>query len=498
MTQNLKLQKPSERQLSLLLEYYQAGQFEKAIKFARVLIKDFAETPFVWKVLGAGLAMLSRHTEAADVNRKSIALAPEDAGAHCNYGNSLYEIDRLEDAEESYKHALQLQPNLAGAHEGLARTLTKLGRLDEAQASYRLALDIEPDSPIANYNLGIMLLELGRLKEARESFTRSIKLNPDFAEAFNNLGNTLQEQGEYVGATSSYTKAISIKEDFREAHFNLGIVLFTQKQYDLAAKQFDLCGSLPAKILGLKCLYLLDKQENFYELFDSILSTRHVDAVLGSLCSCSEHKFGRKIENPYSTDPLSQVTNVDLTQVCDFENVFVSVAKKVLASQSTSFKAQGKLTNGVQTAGNIFKHEDVRKTQIYKIICAEVDKYRTHFQNSNEGFIRLWPPSYEIRGWLVCMESGGKLSPHMHDNSWLTGSIYINIPTKLERDSGNLVLCPHDQCDHSKDQSGKFRIIEVETGMLCLFPASLHHYTIPFKAKENRIVLAFDVIPVPL
>jgi hypothetical protein len=30
---------------------------------------------------------------------------------------------------------------------------------------------------------------------------------------------------------------------------------------------------------------------------------------------------------------------------------------------------------------------------------------------------------------------------------------------------------------------------------LCLFPSSLHHYTVPFEEAENRIVLAFDVIP---
>ena len=38
-------------------------------------------------------------------------------------------------------------------------------------------------------------------------------------------------------------------------------------------------------------------------------------------------------------------------------------------------------------------------------------------------------------------------------------------------------------------------IIDVVTGSLALFPASLLHYTIPFESEEERIVLAFDVIP---
>jgi hypothetical protein len=96
------------------------------------------------------------------------------------------------------------------------------------------------------------------------------------------------------------------------------------------------------------------------------------------------------------------------------------------------------------------------------------------------------------------MKSGGKLKPHMHEYGWLSGSIYINVPEKKTIDSGNLVVCIDDT-----DKADK-KSIDVVTGSLCLFPASLLHYTIPFKSgelgnsfesDEERIVLAFDVKP---
>jgi hypothetical protein len=93
------------------------------------------------------------------------------------------------------------------------------------------------------------------------------------------------------------------------------------------------------------------------------------------------------------------------------------------------------------------------------------------------------------------MQSGGKLAPHMHDIGWITGSIYIHVPTKLKKDSGNLVLCLSDQEHVSGAEKAHQSIIDVVTGSLCFFPSSLHHYTIPFENKEERIVLAFDVIP---
>jgi hypothetical protein len=184
-----------------------------------------------------------------------------------------------------------------------------------------------------------------------------------------------------------------------------------------------------------------------------------------------------------------------LNEQCNFEKVFIKTAKSVLSNKSVSYKKQGLLTNGVQTAGNIFSYEKVFKTQIESVIRSEIEKYRIHFEKSNEGFIERWPTSYEIMGWLVCMHTGGKLTPHMHDTGWISGSIYINVPPKSKADSGNLVLCLSDRIHSREMDIVQQRTINVVTGSLCLFPSSLHHYTIPFEDKEDRIVLAFDLIP---
>ena len=93
------------------------------------------------------------------------------------------------------------------------------------------------------------------------------------------------------------------------------------------------------------------------------------------------------------------------------------------------------------------------------------------------------------------MKSGGNLKPHMHNHGWLSGSIYINVPKKLKTNSGNLVVCMSDQEQETQANIKQKKIIDVETGSLCLFPSSLYHYTIPFESKEDRVVLAFDVLP---
>ena len=93
------------------------------------------------------------------------------------------------------------------------------------------------------------------------------------------------------------------------------------------------------------------------------------------------------------------------------------------------------------------------------------------------------------------MKSGGELHPHIHDEGWLSGSIYISVPQKVNVNSGNLVLSLGEDSDVIDKAKNTKKIVNVFTGSLVLFPASLTHFTIPFEAEDERIVLAFDIRP---
>ena len=279
-----------------------------------------------------------------------------------------------------------------------------------------------------------------------------------------------------------------------KAHYNLGVLLFESKKYNQAAEQFVLTDILYSKLFMINCSFLQDEETIFYEKFDLLGCQGEINATMDSLAFRSEFKYGIEKSNPFCSDPLSCVVKTDLNALYDFDNIFGETARAVLSDNSVSYKAQGHLTNGVQTAGNIFVRGKVLKTEIENIIHTEIKKYQIQFKDSEEGFIKNWPTSYEIKGWLVCMQSGGKLAPHMHDSGWITGSIYINVPPKSKTDCGNLVLCLSDQEHVLAVVENQQSTIDVVTGRLCLFPSSLHHYTVPFEEKD-RVVPAFDVIP---
>ena len=217
--------KPKDTDLKKLLLLYQNRQFDEAEKIAISLSERFPSHPFPWKVLGALLKQTGRVIESLIPTQKSIQLAPQDASAHFNLGNTLQALGRWEEAKQSYKKAIDFKPDYAEAHFNLGITLQALSLLKEAEQSYKKAIGLKPDFIEAHSNLGVTLQELGRWEEAKQSYKKAIDFKPDYAEAHFNLGVTLQELGKWEEAEQSYKNAIAFKHGYAEAYFNLGNTL---------------------------------------------------------------------------------------------------------------------------------------------------------------------------------------------------------------------------------------------------------------------------------
>ena len=406
-----------------------------------------------------------------------------------------YQNGRYGDAEKLALSMTKQFPRHQFSWKVLGAVLQETGRISEGLIASQKAVGLAPQDAEAHSNLGNTLKELGRSKDAEASYRKAIALKSDYAEAHNNLGNTLQELGRSKDAEASYRKAIALKPDYAEAHYNLGLLLSGAEQYGKAAEQFKLSTFGESKHYLLRCLYLQDEKSLFFDQLDYFINQGEIHPMIGSLGCRSALRYGIERPNLFCKDPLKYVLKTDLNNQYDFEKIFVKTTRTILNENRIPDKRQELLTNGRQTYGNLFDLEPDFTDEIQKIIRVEVDKYRFNFKDSEEGLIKNWPADYSMSGWLVSMRNGGELRPHMHSEGWISGSIYINVPPKLKTDSGNFVVCIEDETFVRKGVNNPKKIIDVVTGSLALFPASLLHYTIPFESEEARIVLAFDVVP---
>ena len=406
-----------------------------------------------------------------------------------------YQNRQYDDAESLASSLSKQFPNHPFSWKILGALFGQSGRGAEALNANQIAVQLAPQDATVYNNLGNTLKGMGRLEEAEVNYRQAIAITNEFAEAHSNLGTTLAEMGRLEDAEESYRKATTIKPDFAEAYFNLGVMFFEANKYEKAIEQFNLTDFDKSKSYLLRCLYLQDERSLFFDQLDYSINQGEINAIIGSIGCRSALRYGIEKTNLFCKDPLKYVLKTDLKIKCDFEKTFVKTAINLLNDDKIPYRAQSLLTNGRQTCGNLFNLEPELTKEIQKVIRSEVDNYKVFFKGSQEGLILNWPSDYSIFGWLISMKSGGELRPHMHEQGWLSGSVYINVPSKNKTDSGNLVVRIEEEELVSPGTKSPKNIINVITGNLALFPASLLHQTIPFESKEERIVLAFDIIP---
>jgi len=470
------------------------NDFKAAISCYRQALKikpDYAEA---YNNMGVALKDEGDLETALESYTKAIKIRPDYAEAYNNKGILLQDKGDVSGAIESYKEALDINPGYTEAYNNMGSAFTSEGKLEAALENYKIALEISPEHAETYNNMGVALKTQGDLEAALANFSKAIKFRPDYAEAYTNLGGTLHDKGDLKPAIDSYKKALKINPNYAEAHYNLGKLLLESNHYEQAAHHFKLSDFEKSKHYLLRCLYLQDKRSLFYDHLDDLIDQGEIHPMIGSLSCRAELNYGIERPNLFCKNPLNYVSKIDLSDQYDFGKIFVKTSRIILNDNRILKKRQELLTNGMQTAGNIFSLEPNLTKDIENTIRLEIDKYQTNYRDSKEGLITHWPRDYSLFGWLVSMTSGGQLQPHMHESGWISGSIYINVPEKSKVDSGNLVVCIEKQ-QLAGAHKGQEKSIDVVTGSLCLFPASLLHYTIPFESNEERIVLAFDVVP---
>ena len=504
---------PPQNKLKNLIKLYEDGKIDDAEKLAISISQQYPTHTLSWMILADLCRKSDRLLESLDYRKKLVEIDPQKPSFHLDLANTMQILDKPKLAEQSLKTALKLDPNFIEAHNNLGVLFRGSNRFSESEICFNKALMLQPEFAEAYNNLGILMRMQKKPKEAKKNFEKALELKTDFIDAQNNLGHTLKNLGLIQEAKRSFEKTLILEPNNHIAHYNLGAFKFDEQKFKEALEQFKLINSNDSKTFQLRCAYLLNEKSHFNKCLDYLINKGEVNAVIGVHTSFSESRYGIKKYNPFCNDPLKYVLTSDLTKKHDFDTIFIKGVKKIINNNDIKYRDQELLINGKQTTGDLLDQENDIVNQIKKVIHLEVEKYRIHFKNSKEGLLKNFPDEYIIKGWLVMMKSGGNLKAHMHDLGWLSGSIYINVPPKVKKNAGNLVVSIAEDDNKKKVYTSKFKklfsflsrmfepneknekkIINVETGSLCLFPSSLLHQTIPFEADEDRIVLAFDII----
>lgn len=171
-----------------------------------------------------------------------------------------------------------------------------------------------------------------------------------------------------------------------------------------------------------------------------------------------------------------------------------ALAREIRANPTlTADPALNSTTNGHQTL-RLRQPGDVALPALFERIEAAVRAYAAERAGQGDSFAAAMPRRARLQNWAVITGADGRQGPHFHADGWLSGVFYVEAPRVEGRYRGALLLGPVGDIVPGDPPWG-IREIEPVPGRLVLFPSWTPHATEPPGVPGDRIVVAFDVLP---
>jgi uncharacterized protein (TIGR02466 family) len=493
---------PNPQAVQALINALNNGQLAQAESTAKDLIAKHANTFILHHVLALALDGQQKFAEAVTSYQNALKLQPNMPDLLFNLGIALTQLNRLDEATNAYAQAIRVQPGFFEAHGNLGTILQRQGKLEGAIESYQKGLKINPQDARGHFNLGTALRDKGDLPAAIESYKKAIQLFPNYTDAHNNLGETLRDFGDMDAAVKSYQAALALNASHPNANYNMAEFLYLAKQYDEAIPYFERSQLDDWQARRLYCLYKAEKFDAFAANRDALASG--MPNTLPFVATLSTHysiNFNQPDPYNYCKNAFDFVYQQPIAELAEPNSALLKQLLYDINNADIAERVQGMLTKGKQSAGNLFKRPEASFRALAELIKQEFINYKKQFSGADCELIKSFPTELEFTSsWYVKMRQGGHLSPHIHEIGWLSGAVYLAMPTpKDNSNEGAFEYGTHgdDYPIRDSQQRAKFTTASIlpKVGDIVLFPSSLFHRTIPYHADENRICIAFDLKP---
>jgi tetratricopeptide (TPR) repeat protein len=438
--------------------------------------------------------------EAVDLWQRALALSPDHLETLIYLGSALRSLGENGAAAAHYEHALQLEPAMPEVHYNLGNIRQDLGEPDRAMRCYQNALAMKPDFSLAAYNLGNICRDQGHLQEAIQCYQHAISIDPGHAASHNNLGNALKHQGELALAIPCYEKALQCQPGYPEALYNLGNAFYEMTEFASALPWFDKAGIRDATSRALYCSYKTGQFEDFRSRLQQLLEKEaHHSPQVATLVAHHAINFQTVNDYRFCPQPFDFVYHESMPELAAAGSAFREELLRDIEKADIDEREQGRLHNGVQSSGNLFYRSETSFRILADLVRGHFDRYLERFKDADCELIRAFPSDREFESsWYIRMRQGGHLSSHIHESGWVSGALYLTLPSRPDgSDEGFFELGLHGDDYPLVADASDFpsRVLPLVVGDIVLFPANLFHRTIPFQADEERICIAFDLMP---
>ena len=464
--------------------------FMKALKINPVFIDSIVN-------LGNTYRETENYDKALGLYNQVLDANPHHYESLKNRGILFFRKNQLDKALIDINKVLKINPNDAGLQFNYSEILKKEKKYEEAITALELCLKIDPKFIDANYSLGLLYKNKALISKAISFYEKEIEISPDNHAVLFQIGESYIMIGDYEKSISYLERAVELDKNNPDYKTTLAVQHKISGNYKYAAKLFREGGSNRWRENELNCLYLAkDNLDDFYSKLDSYSLEDDSSPLISSIHSHAEAVFGRTNNYEFCKKPMDLIYKKNISEIVGKESSLIDDLLSDIETMETDRVSQLLLFNGEQSAGNIFSLPFDSFKVLLEIIENEFINYKERFSNSSSKFITNWPKKGEVKGWYIKMKKGGHLKRHMHEDGWISGTIYLEMPENNNKNEGMIefsLFCEHYLMDEKKNLKG--HALPLDKGDIVLFPSSLFHGTIPFNSDERRVCIAFDFKP---
>jgi uncharacterized protein (TIGR02466 family) len=370
----------------------------------------------------------------------------------------------------------------------------------------RKSVSLHPERPAEWVALGNLLIRTGRFEEAADALNDGAARLPAEPKLHLLLASARQRLGELTAAMAAVEKALSLAPCDRGALLRRFDLLVHTRQWDRVAQELDaMTAIMPTRnsVIWGHVHFVRNggNPEALLAVCDAALAQDaghtgalyHKAVALAMLGRDAEARTIIELDRFVGIDKLAvHRQSIRGTALLDV------VAAEIRRNPTLVPDPHGKATRGgLQARGVLTQDGDEAVPRLVEQIKSAVERYIDALPALPHPFTTARPERVRLDAWAVIYSQDGRQTSHFHPSGWISGVTYVTAPRGAEESHyrGPLVVGEPDAGLYSGPPPWGTREIEPIPGQIVLFPSFVPHATRPTGLAEERICVAFDVVP---
>lgn len=451
---------------------------------------------------GLALQAAGQGARAVEVLTRATRAAPDSAVADHNLAGALMEVQNFVEAEAAARRARARGLDAPELWLVWARAVTAQGRLTEGEALYDEAIERRPTFDKAVAELAhTVWMRSGDRDATMAVFDRVFVRTGPTPELLMQKAALLDTMGDGAAGYETLRQALAIKDDpiIHLPAAQLVVHWDPERALVHARRALDAQPDNPSHLAALCQVNLaLGRADEAAVIAEGLWRGDPQNQYAIALLATAWRMMGdERYRRLFDYDALVSRTMIDTPEGWSSLERYLADLREALKPLH-SFRghmAGQSARHGSQTQQDLTRSTNPVIRAFFKAIDNPIRRHIRALGQGGDVLRRRITKAYDFNGiWSIRLQPIGFHLDHIHTRGWLSSACHIELPAAVEHEPEGWLKFGQPGIPTSPALPPELYVKPV-LGQLVMFPSYMWHGTVPFSGGEERLSIAFDVVP---